>query len=224
MFSVVARGLSPSAVQRLEAEGQRTIHFLNYYDLQRFGLPGQPKVTHRVGEALVEGNFDVALDWLRRGQEVDPGRAAAGAAGYFEALEDRVVAFYMSSYESYLWNKKLAEAVRRWAVDGIEEVVREGIPVALVESERERLTVLREVGTLPLARYRARGGDICREVGERATVVQAHVRFADARQDGEDWRCTCSFYLPPGCYATMLMLQLSRSLSPLAGASAPRQS
>jgi tRNA pseudouridine13 synthase len=209
MFSVVARGLHPSVAQRLAAEGQRTLHFLNYYDLQRFGLPGWPKVTHRVGEALVEGDYEAALGWLRRGQEVDPRQAANGAARYFEALEDRVVAFYMSSYESYLWNERLAEAVRRWAVTGVEEVTREGIPIALMGSERERLAVLREVGTLPHARFRVRGGEICREMSERSTVVQAHVRFADARQDGEDWRCTCSFYLPPGCYATMLMLQLS---------------
>ena len=51
-FRVLMRMLSRSTAEALKLERSINLVFLNYYDLQRFGVPGQPKVTHRIGEAI----------------------------------------------------------------------------------------------------------------------------------------------------------------------------
>src|SRR6266545_2818525 len=45
--------------------GRRHNHlFLNYYDTQRFGVPGGPRLTHRIGAHLSAGNPVAALSLL----------------------------------------------------------------------------------------------------------------------------------------------------------------
>ncbi|HEX3239516.1 MAG TPA: tRNA pseudouridine(13) synthase TruD [Solirubrobacterales bacterium] len=207
MFSLVVRRLPDPIGRRISSEAQRTIHFLNYYDLQRFGLPGKPKVTHLVGQALAEQDYESALRWLRHGQSTDADAAVRDAAAYFGSLDARVVAFYLSAYESYLWNQRLSDEIGSRS-PGARVLTREGLSISMVASERDRLAVLADVPTLPRPKYRARDGAVVREVNERATVVQAHVTFGEAHRVDEDWDCACHFYLPPGCYATMLVLQL----------------
>jgi hypothetical protein len=114
----------------------------------------------------------------------------------------------MSAYESYRWNAALAGEVRAHARMSVRDITREQIPLVLATDEADRLAVLRELPTIPQVRFRARDGVVISETNERPTVVQANVSFSAAQPDGDTWRCTCCFFLPPGCYATMLMTQI----------------
>jgi UDPglucose 6-dehydrogenase len=207
-FQLVARGLSEQVARSLALEGRRTGFFLNYYDTQRFGLPGHPKVTHHIGEALVQGDYAKAFHWLKVGQPSAAEKMGCPAEDAFAALDQRKIAFYMSAYESYVWNANLAAVVTTRATDRCVIVPRDGIDYVFLADVRDRRELLSTMPTMPQKRYRVHDASVTVEQTVRPTVTQAMVTFSDVRADGLTWRCSCGFYLPAGSYATMLMAQL----------------
>jgi tRNA pseudouridine13 synthase len=112
-FLLTVRGLEADEAARLRAvpRGEAPVLFANYYDTQRFGVAGGPKVTHLTGQALLDGDLDLALALLRTSGSHEGGLALAhtGSAGeFFAGLDPRVTAFYRTAYSSYLWNHRLA--------------------------------------------------------------------------------------------------------------------
>ena len=57
-FCIRIRKLDSDTVKRITDGEKKLINIINYYGVQRFGKPGLPKVTHLIGKAFFDGDFD----------------------------------------------------------------------------------------------------------------------------------------------------------------------
>ncbi|MCQ8835234.1 tRNA pseudouridine(13) synthase TruD [Streptomyces samsunensis] len=92
-------GLSSGFATTLGALGERAenLFFVNYYDVQRFGVAGGPRTTHQIGGALLEEDYGTALALVREFQspEADHARRFTGpAAQFFDRIDPRVRVLY----------------------------------------------------------------------------------------------------------------------------------
>ncbi|MCX6715998.1 MAG: tRNA pseudouridine(13) synthase TruD, partial [Candidatus Taylorbacteria bacterium] len=65
-FNLVVRNLKDDVAARIEefCKKNKFVTFVNYYDSQRFGLPGGPYNTHLIGKAIVEEDWKEAYEQL----------------------------------------------------------------------------------------------------------------------------------------------------------------
>lgn len=83
---------------------------MDYYDNQRFGLPGGPYITHFIGKAICEGNWGGAFEVLKKtGNKIPEGKTGKAA---FKALNPGQVGFFVSAYSSYLWNIAVSKYIK----------------------------------------------------------------------------------------------------------------
>ncbi|GAB3970385.1 tRNA pseudouridine(13) synthase TruD [Streptomyces sparsus] len=234
-FRVVARDLSPELAEALRAgPARRSLFFVNYYDTQRFGVPGGPKQTHLLGAALLAGDEQAAFALLRASGSAEGRRASAhqgDARSFLASLDPRVRAFYQCSDASYRWNEEVRQLVT--GADGTSgaetaEVNRSGLRYVFPLTERATLAVLANCPALECGRYRWVGGEMRAERAPRPTVVQTQVRIRDVRSDevfpGRS-ACSLSFFLPSGCYATnaidQFFVQLEQAVRTTSSAARP---
>lgn len=212
-FRIVVRDLDAAASSRLRANHAIENYFLNYYDTQRFGVPGGPKLTHEVGRALLAGDHAAALALVRELRSPESARAArfdGHPRDFFERADPRVVSFYYSSAESADWNRRLGEELRAIAGAEVFEVREHG--VGFVFADRAHvLRLLASRGTLGYRRYRAAGDAIVSDESTRPTVVPTRVRCLSLEDDELSpgrRKAELTFFLPSGCYATMCVKAL----------------
>lgn len=216
VFSVVMRSLQRSEAEAVVTLAERSFYFLNYYDTQRFGVPGGPRTTHRIGEALEIGDHERALALVRASGASDSEAAqrhTGPARDYFAASDPRRVAFYLSAYASFLWNATLSQRVSDVCSDPVRLAEGE-LELRLVPRQRDVLDVLGRWPSLPYPRYRARSHEIERSLAARDTVVQVRVRSGPIAEDelcAGRTKVGLSFFLPSGSYATMCCRQLRLS-------------
>ncbi|MGK5627811.1 tRNA pseudouridine(13) synthase TruD [Streptomyces sp. URMC 123] len=217
-FRLVVRDLAPERAEALRERGTFDHFFLNYYDVQRFGVPGGPKRTHLLGRAILDEDWDTALTLLRESGSPEAARArefTGAAEEFFARLDPRVTAFYRSAWESDRWNARLREAVAEACGGRQRDLTREGVPYAYADSPRSVLAVLAAVPSLPHVRHRWDGDRIVTEHSSRSTVIQTRIRVGEVTDDayfpGRS-SCVLSFFLPSGCYATAAMSQLWETL------------
>jgi tRNA pseudouridine13 synthase len=214
-FRVVVRNLDAAHCLRFAGQQRLNTFALNYYDTQRFGVPGGPKRTHEVGEAILRSDWDTALGVLRElgAPESEPARAWSGTAlEFFRGLDPRVTAFYCAAHSSWQWNTELEAAVRHACPDACYQVELEGLRYLYVKSAADTALVLCSARDLPYTRY-GFAGDRAQPISSlRATVVQAIITVLAAPEPDECFpgrqRVTLSFFLPSGCYATAVLRQL----------------
>jgi tRNA pseudouridine13 synthase len=213
-FRAVIRNLDGAAAERLAAGRQHTTFFLNYYDTQRFGVPGGKKLTHLVGAAILGDDWDTALKTL--GELGSPESAKArdwtgGGRGFFRQLDPRVTAFYCAAHASFQWNSALREVIRETCPRDSHELRIDGLRYAYVATPRAAVRVLNVTSDLPNTRYSFTDGQPRATATPRATVVQTVLNAENPAPDevfpGRS-RVTLSFFLPSGCYATAALRQI----------------
>ncbi len=92
------------AVRNLENKINKNIDCIeNYFDEQRFGYKNS---VYLVGKAIINKNFGDACRLLRLNVE---GNDFVNA---LRKLDRRVLRFYISSYQSYLWNNVVSEYLK----------------------------------------------------------------------------------------------------------------
>lgn len=210
-FSIAVRNLAKVDADGLVAHATRQdLLFVNYYDTQRFGVPGGARTTHLVGAALAEGRHAEALDVLRESGTPE-GEAAQSHSGepkmFFAGLDGRIVAFYRSAAESALWNAEVA----RSAHDAVP-TLRDGLSYPLPRSNEAAWAWGGGGLTRAHLRWTSRDGELQSEVVHRPQVVQTRVRASSAVPDSHfhgRWMVRVSFMLPSGCYATMALHHLT---------------
>ncbi|HEX6344811.1 tRNA pseudouridine(13) synthase TruD [Umezawaea sp.] len=219
-FRLVVRRLAPELAEVLRSGArEHTLFFVNYYDTQRFGVPGGPKRTHLIGRALLDGDHAAAFDLLLRSGAAEA-VAAAGFSGppeaFFSALDPRTVSFYLCSHSSGAWNEEVRRTLARVAAREPLAVLRDGIPYAFATSTPDVLALLRTAADLPYDKYRWEDGEMRRSTSVRPTVVQARITVDGVVPDeffpGRS-ACELSFFLPSGCYATTAVSQFLTLLS-----------
>jgi tRNA pseudouridine13 synthase len=224
-FKVTVRNLAPAHADALARQKKTHLFFLNYYDTQRFGVPGRPKHTHLIGRALLQQDCATALRTLISLESPESelaGRWTGDPEDYFAQQDPRTVSFYLAAFGSYEWNSSLRETVAAAARSETYSRNLEGHTYDYVSSDDAAVKVLTMARALPQARYTYKDRQIASSTSMRPTVVQTQVTVSDAVEDehfSERSRVQLSFFLPSGCYATSAVRQLLGYSLP---ASAPR--
>lgn len=118
-FRIVIRNLRDRVANNLSAHlsTHRHHYFINYYDNQRFGMPGGPYNTHLIGEAIVKKDWKRAYDHIKTTNNIPPEflTKLGNAPNYkevFRTINPKKVSFFVSSYNSFLWNDKTSLLIK----------------------------------------------------------------------------------------------------------------
>lgn len=113
-FNITIRNISEEKIHNIISDRKYMLYYLNYYDVQRFGIPGQKQYTHLIGQALLNKNMTLAMDLLRESGTPE-GTLAQKHTGcvddFFRSLDKRKITFYLNSWESFQWNESLKETL-----------------------------------------------------------------------------------------------------------------
>lgn len=210
-FTVTLRNLDEDNIDAFSGLHHSDIAFLNYYDYQRFGIPGYPKVTHRIGECILQSNYAEAYKlYLKSGNT-----AADICDDPFEffafSVEPRKLSFFKNAYSSFLWNGKVEEILKQ---SGIETETETSTGITYTFSKK--LMYLRNLNSddlsVPYTKYTTKGT----YQSDRPILTHTRVDFLDSGIDElhkDKYKVRIYFSLPSGSYATTLVRQLCASLS-----------
>jgi tRNA pseudouridine13 synthase len=207
VFTVKLRNLEQDEAHKIShfVASHSNFSFANYYDSQRFGLPGGPYITHQVGKLIAEKNWHEAnRQYKMSGNFALDFPGHANDALTVKDLDVRKLNFFLSSYSSYLWNNKLSQSL-----SGAETMqIFDGYkikPLLLTENQPiiQQLTApdYKLDNKLHLTAYEK----------DRATVVNTKIFTSNMQPDhyheGKQ-SLDLFFFLPTGSYATMLIKHL----------------
>ena len=222
-FRIVVRNLSQQFVEQFRGSNRHTLFFLNYYDAQRFGIAGRPKVNHLIGKALVDGDEDKAFELLKKAGTPEAQDALSSdrtPAEFFATVSPRIVNFFKDSYSSYLWNTRLAGLVKEVCRNETFEERCEPISFLLTRRQSLLLSLLKECRSMEFRKLYPSNASAKREHKLRSTVIQTQILFNTIGVDEEyhnAYKCEFSFFLPSGSYATMCIRQVVRMIDVGAG-------
>ena len=63
-FKLRLRNLDESVAIKIKKSEKHSFTILNYFDIQRFGMPGKKHITHLIGKNIIENKYDAALEQL----------------------------------------------------------------------------------------------------------------------------------------------------------------
>lgn len=203
-----------------EIELPRNIQLENYFDEQRFGNKSN---THLVGKAILKRDFREACKLL--GLVVKNN----DYIGAIRQHQRRLLRFYISSYQSYLWNKILNEHLKEEKnttnirsnlgelIFSTSKLKNFKIPIINFDTKENKLIdkILNEEGI-------KKEDFIIKEMPELITEGKEREAFIEVKKIEYKWnkdelnkgklKLQISFFLPKGCYATMLTKKLGTYL------------
>lgn len=217
-FDMVVRSIDPRLYEKLDAQDSADFIFINYYDVQRFGVPGGAKVTHRIGEALHNEDYERAIELINLVGDSDDiaDNPITHSDELFTRLDKRKIAFYLSSYSSYQWNASLQFLLTQGvASDGLLHEEVEGVPFLYPKDIRAALPVICKGTPYRYVRHVVKGDGIVALETDRPEFIQIIIRIG--KPDHDEYhpgklKCRFSFFLPSGCYATMALRQFMHKL------------
>lgn len=215
-FYLVIRQLDERIATRIQQTKKHQIFFINYYGPQRFGLPNATKNTHLIGENLINQKYSEAAELLG----VQPNEVGEKARGYngdkrlfFGELDSRLVAFYQSAFYSHLWNEKLKQKISTQD-NNFVKYEQEGILYFFPRTLGLKLDLIKDSTHLPYTRVVPKEDVFNKCELPRPILIQANITsyrvFEDLLNPGS-WACDIMFFLPTGCYATMVIPQFLQS-------------
>lgn len=212
VFRVQVRDLPTGVADALRTVCSEDQTFLNYYDVQRFGVAEGPKTSHLIGAALLRGDHPEALRLLvdARVPESEAARSWDGdPAEFFERFDPRKSAFYLCSHESHLWNARLSSEFESTA-SSIVVSPHEGIRFGLAMSPRDVRRFAADTPSLPIIKHRSVQGHVEASDSRRTAVVQLRCAVVLQADTCFPQRVMAElrFFLPSGCYATMAVRSL----------------
>lgn len=213
-FRIVIRNLEKTLADNFLSYilNNKYLYFVNYYDNQRFGMPGGPYNTHLIGKAIVENDWKQAYEQMKITSNVYSDAATkkgdfADFKEIFKSISPKKIAFFVSAYDSFLWNNQASLTVR--------------------ENTKSKCHLFENVGELYLPiDHLSQCPSICEVDGfdfltEKfsvqpmvykrnlviATIVYTSQPEIDELHKGKK-KITVSFFLPTGSYATMIIKQI----------------
>lgn len=220
-FRLCIRGIPEPVAHHIETlDGLYVMPFINYYDTQRFGVPNAPKTTHLIGAALLSEKYQEAFDLLCAAGTPESAKAKVWDGSpreFFDTLDGRVIAFFMSANSSFHWNDKVKSTLRRnLSKDQLISYERDGLKYLAVKSSASLLAALAPIPTVEYRRYRIDDAGVNYTPVQRPTILHSPVRFQNFADDEKNpgfFRVQTSFFLPPGTYATNVINQLFLALA-----------
>ncbi len=213
-FRIVVRNLESKIANNLLTylSAHRHHHFINYYDSQRFGMPGGPYNTHLIGEAIVKKDWKGAYVHIKITNNIPPDLLTKleNAFDYkevFKTINPKKVSFFVSSYNSFLWNTQASLIVKKYTKSkchSFENVGRLHLPV-------DYLFQCPHICEVKGYEFMTEKFSIQPKTNERnlivATTMYAHNLEKDKLHKNKK-KITLSFFLPTGSYATMIIKQI----------------
>ncbi|MCB0213186.1 MAG: tRNA pseudouridine(13) synthase TruD [Anaerolineae bacterium] len=222
-FTLTLRQLSPEIANKLidYLKSNKFFQFINYYDEQRFGLPDSIHNTAQIGKALLADDWATAYhEYLKSGinaLEIAQTEAALIHYGsHHEAMAQAAaskLSFFISSYNSRVWNDSLKQNI-----DQLADVLHVDFPyLGQISLPNEPTAPLPSLLAVNVEKKNWQTGSTYQSKKTRPVVITVPVFFIDSFDDtlhtGDYKAVTVAFYLPTGCYATMMVKQLLLSVS-----------
>lgn len=115
-FCIRIRKLDSDTVKRITDGEKKLINIINYYGVQRFGKPGLPKVTHLIGKAFFDGDFDKMAHLLLESGNITSDKYNIYINDHqkmIDSFDIRELNFFLNAWDSYVWNNKIADIISR---------------------------------------------------------------------------------------------------------------
>lgn len=216
-FRVILRGLSPNIADKLNkyCKENHSFNFVNYYDSQRFGTPGNLHNTHIIGKNIIENNWAKALRELIKSnneeakdlKKIKIKNSDQVKEIMLGCINPNKIRFFVKSYCSFLWNNALSDHIAQnnkvfgYKFKYIGDLMLPENNVFMVNSAFE----------CPGYAYSASDQIIKEKVMRRTSVVYTTINTEDVTNDSYNQGKKClalNFFLPTGSYGTMLIRQL----------------
>ena len=209
VFRLRLRDMDTARAEKMMEKKIYTLIYPNYFDKQRFGIPGHKKVSHLIGEALYDKDYRKAYEYL---QELGTKEASLPFDGDYEQFFNQIIDqnirhFYDSSLYSADFNDRLGNILEQ---DGPVCVLEdEGITFRMPTEKRTMARLLQE--DFPEEEIGAFRVMTLEQKVPRKLLTTTNINFLGCEKDkyfpGKSV-LTISFFLPMGSYATMAMKQL----------------
>ena len=208
VFRLRLRGMKQERAEAWLKKQIYTLVYPNYFDKQRFGMPGYKKQTHLIGEALYHRDYQKAYAYLLESGTREASLPFDGDyEKFFEQIDPRIRGFYDSALYAFDFNSRLGELLK--AGGPVCTVEDEGISFLMPKEKRTMASLMSEdFPEEEIGAFRVR---TLEQAVPRKLLVTTNVNFlhceADEYHPGT-MVLTVSFFLPMGAYATMAMKQL----------------
>lgn len=210
-FKLRLRNLDEFVAETIKKSEKHSFTILNYFDVQRFGMPGKKHITHLIGKNIIENKYDEALEQLLISGNIDEDTYRQWinqAEDYINTIEPRRRIFFLSAYDSYVWNKVLGEVVERCS-SGVEY---EKSGITFFYSNNVTDLVRNEIEKIPIIWHRyTPEGKIFETESFRQPYISLIYRASEIQDDDEffgRYMMDIDFVLPAGSYATNAVDQL----------------
>ena len=213
-FHVLLRMIEPPAAETLKLQRTINLVFLNYYDLQRFGVPGQPKVTHKIGDAILSQRWREALDLVVEARAPESTGAAAWIRApeeFFASLDPRLTNFYLAATSSHSWNKVLFDLTVAEGDASAINATTDGLSFSFLNSSKHVMAFSARHCDIPYTRFSYSDGKCVPHSLTRPASIQTIIQVGSITADDlNPGRCVASlgFALPAGSYGTMALRQM----------------
>ncbi len=216
-FRITVRNLDYRSADSLESllKLDRYFSFINYYDEQRFGTPDSVHNTHLIGKNILEGNWKEAhVEYVKSGNGQEEGNLVKSALDSGLSHKDAMLKimpqklnFFMSSWNSDKWNKSLSEVISK--NEGAKLV---GLPyIGSLYYTLTNESLVTALHKIEVTKRDIESDEVVTEIKSRPSIISTAVylvgRDKDEIFEGKE-AVTLSFFLPTGCYATMMIKQL----------------
>lgn len=212
-FKVVVRNLSQKDAKTLKlfCGNRKSISFVNYYDSQRFGMAGGPYNSHVIGEKIINAKWAEALEEFSKTQNIIDLEKALDLSSdpieVFKLINPSKLRFFVNSYNSFLWNRAASKQV-----SDLNKCVKcdfENVDLLNIPRKSSFLSQTRVA--IEAFDYDSIKMKVSKKIKERSPLAQTTVYcselFKDRIHKGK-YSLHLSFFLPTGCYATMMVRQL----------------
>ncbi|WNK47360.1 tRNA pseudouridine(13) synthase TruD [Pantoea agglomerans] len=217
-FNITVRDIDEKMCNNLRDNSIFRMDFINYYDTQRFGIPNGEKITHILGEAIERKDYASAvtlINLIKDSQDIIE-RPLNGINDLFLRVDLKKLAFYRSSYSSFNWNNQIIKILENShqiiknitsEIDGIKFIFPLSIDQTLINALEDLQYKYR--------RHVVVDNQIISMETDRPAIISTNVTLGKIEKDefhSGKYKFSISFFLPAGCYATMLIRQLVAKL------------
>jgi len=213
-FKIVVRNLKLTLADNLfnYINSHKQLYFINYYDNQRFGMPGGPYNTHLIGKAIVKNNWKQAYEQLKITNNISDKTKLKSKNVFdfkkiFNVMNPQKVSFFVSAYNSFLWNAQASLVVNKHTKSKkylFENVAKLYLPT----DDSFQCPHICETKGYELIKENF---SVQSKSNKRNLIVATNMYVQDLESDElhkNKKKITVSFFLPTGSYATMIIKQL----------------
>ncbi len=231
-FWVVIRNLEPEIANKLQETSQPNGYFnhtfVNYFDRQRFGLPGSNYRTAEIGAHLIEHNinraaqvlYEESMEVLKKNAVlpkyqkkfitlVNEGTSLEEA---FQCIHQRIQTFAIASHFSKSWNELVSQKIATIGRNvRLYDQFDHPLHYCLGIVDDQARSELPSAFPLTHANYSEESGTFEMKISYRTTLISAKFFILENKPDTEfpgRNMLKVHFYLPSGCYGTSAIHQM----------------